>query len=209
MAIYFVGEESQCLNGFPPLEDVPDQMVGGIDHERFSNMHMITLIPEMNFTCNGTIEKVTVVGKGNSKIQEGPNPMQLQIWRPENTTECYRRVKKFNITLSSSVCKKLRDNDTVSALAGAHNALLVLVCTPLKQDLVLVKPGDILGIEIPPKYSNNFELYSITESRLTSYVFKRGQSTTTLDLSKRTEETTSQPLIRPEINLKSGIHTWL
>ena len=146
----------------------------------------------MNFTCSGTVEKVMVAGK----IREGPNPMQLQIWRPENTTEQYRRVN--NISLSPSICMPLT--------GILHDAILVYGCKLNMQ--VLVEPGDILGIELPRRRDAGFELYSITESQLTSYIFKRRQSTTTLDLSKRAEETTSQPLIRLEIkfnNSKQGI----
>ena len=186
---FFTGEELQCLNGFPRIQDVQCQMVGEIDNFEFDT---IWLIPEMNFNCSGTVEKVTAVGPGG----EGPNPMQLQIWKPENTTD-YRRVN--SISLSPSVCTSLM--------------ILRLLCDDVPvykcklNTEVVVEPGDILGIAVPHKRSiNNFKLYSITESQLTSYIFEGGQSTTTLDLDlgKRINETNSQPLIELEIKLRNS-----
>jgi hypothetical protein len=165
-------------------------MVGGIDHDNFNT---ITLIPEMNFTCNGTIEKVIVAGKR----QEGSNPVQLQIWRTdsENTTY-YCRDKSIVTVLSPSVCKM------IGKLRDINNDAILVECT--LKDLVLVEPGDILGIDIP-EHNVNFELYSITESRLTSYIFKRDNATT-VNLSEITEKTISQPLISVEMkNSKPGI----
>ena len=163
-------------------------MVGEIDNFEFNT---IWLIPEMNFTCSGTVEKVTAVGMS----RKGSKPLQLQIWKPENTTG-YRRVK--NITLLPNICKSLigiRYDDVPEVYECKLNIE------------VLVEPGNILGIAIPRKRNVIFEL-SIAESQLTSYIFRRDQSTTTLDLSKRTKETNSQPLIGLEIkfnNSKQGI----
>ena len=148
----------------------------------------------MNFTCRGTIEKVTVV----RKTQEGPNPMQLQIWRPaENITEHYHRVN--NISLSSGICMPLKDIFC--------DGIPVYECKP--NNIMQVLPGDILGIELPHRHNASFELYSITKSQVTSYTFKRDKSTTTLDLNNGTEKNMTQPLIRPKINSKPGIHAWL
>ena len=171
------------------MQDVQCQMVGGIDNFEFNTLW---LIPEMNFTCSGTVEKVMAIGRG----QKGPNPMELQIWKPENTTD-YRRVK--NISLSLSVC---------TSLIGILRDGVPDVYECKLNTEVQVEPGDILGIAVPRKRNVNFELYSIAESQLTSYIFKCGQSATTLDLSKRTKETNSQPLIGLEIkfsNSKQGI----
>ena len=164
-------------------------MVGRID-KKFD--YTIWLIPEMNFTCRGTIEKVTVVGKR----QEGPNPMQLQIWRPvEDITEHYHRVN--NISLSPAICMSLKD---------IFRDVCIYECKP--NDIMQVLPGDILGIELPHRHDVNFELYSI-KSRVTSYTFERDKSTTTLDLNDRIETTMTKPLIRPKINSNLGIHAWL
>ena len=165
-------------------------MVGEIDNFEFNS---IWLIPEMNFTCSGTMKKVTVVGM----IRKGKNPLQLQIWKPENTIG-YRRVN--NIILLPNICKSLigiRHDDDVPEVYECKLNIEVLV-----------ESGDILGIAVPHKRNVIFEL-SIAESQLTSYIFEGGQSTTTLDLSKRTKETNSQPLIGLEIkfnNSKQGIN---
>ena len=187
-----VGEELQCLNGFPRMRDNQRQMV-----RRIGNFNTIRLIPEMNFTCNGTVEKVMVAGK----IQKGSNriPMQLQIWRPENNiTEQYRRVNNISLSpMSDSL-------NSIGKLRIIDDVIPVYECKLNMK--VLVEPGDILGIELPHRRNTGFELYSITESQLTNYIFKHGQSNTTLDLSKSDKETTSQPLIRLEIKFKQGIY---
>ena len=160
--------------------------IDGIDDVDFNS---IWLIPDMNFTCSGTIVRVTVAGiRRNGK----PRPVRLQIWRPENTTEdgiTYHRVKK--IALSSSIgfcsCENL-------------HILSRCACTLNKSMQIPVEPGDIVGVELPHRHNANFELYTITESQLTSYIFKYDRSSTIFDLCKRTKETTSQPLIRIKIN---------
>jgi hypothetical protein len=172
-------------------------MVGGIDHDNFNT---ITLIPEMNFTCKGTIEKVMVAGKRQNFKGSNPMHMQLQIWRPDSENTTYRRGK--SIALSPSVCEMIgKICDMIN-----NDAILLVECTLNTKDLVLVEPGDILGINIP-EHKVNFELYSITESRLTSYryIFKRDQSAI-VNLSETTEENISQPLISVEMKTsKLGI----
>ena len=189
---YLIGEELECTNGFPSMQDVQGQMINGIN-----NFGSIQLIPDMNFTCSGTIVKVTVAGI--LRHRDSQNHGRLQIWRPENKTEGgikYRRVK--SIALSSSICKMfkmirmLRDNIN-------NNNITVYKCTLKKNKQIPVESGDILGVEPPREHNANFELYSITESTLTSYIFEHGLSFTALG-SRRINESTAQPLIRIEVD---------
>ena len=186
------GEELKCTNGFPSMQDIQGQTIDGI---RDFNSTTVRLIPDMNFTCSGTIERVIVAG---IRRKDNQTPMRLQIWRPENTlTEDgirYHRVK--NIALSSSICKMFK---TIRMLRDINNStIMVYECTLKKNIQILVEPGDILGIGLPPERKANFELYSVTESRLTSYIFERGHDS--IHLSNRTSETTVQPLIRVEVD---------
>lgn len=186
------GEELECTNGFLSMRDVKGQMIDGID-----DFNSVRLIPDMNFTCSGTIEKVTVAG---IRHKDNQTPVRLQIWRPENTlTEDgirYRRVK--NIELSSSICKMFKMTRMLRDIN--NNTIPVYECTLKKNMQILVEPGDILGIGLPPERKANFELYSVTESRLTNYVFERGLGSTVLP--NRVSETTVHwlPLIRMKVD---------
>ena len=105
---------------------------------RIDNFNTTRLIPEINFTCSGTVEKVMMAGK----IQEGSNPMQLQIWRPENITEqYYRRVNCYSISLSPMSLNR------IGILRDDNNIIPVYECKLNMK--VLVEPGDILEIELP------------------------------------------------------------
>ena len=79
-------------------------------------------------------------------------------------------------------------------------------CTLKKNEQISVKSGDILGIKLPPSHNANFELYSVTESGLTNYIFEQDHfsiidsTSASTDLCNRTTETTAQPLIRIEVN---------
>ena len=147
----------------------------------------------MNFTCSGTIEKVSVVGVR----QSGNKRMKLQVWRPDNGTR-YHRVN--SIELSSSVCKMWKKRGMV------HDDINKYECTLKNNEQISVNSGDILGIKLPPRHNVNFELYSVTESGLTNYIFEQdhfsiidhGTSAST-DLCNRTKEITAQPLIRIEV----------
>ena len=180
-----IGEELECTNGFPSMRDVKGQMTDGIQ-----DFNSVRLIPEMNFTCSGTIVQVIVAGRPMQRDSEdNPQHVRLQIWRSENTTEHgigYYRIQ--NIALPPSICERM----------GMLGDVRTFICTLKTNMQIPVEPGDILGIGLPPKPKANFELYSVTESRLTNYIFERGLESTTL--SNRTSKTTVQPLIRVKID---------
>ena len=153
----------------------------------------------MNFTCSGTIKKVTVTGKKLDDSQR--KPIKLQIWRLENATEWGRYHRINNIELLSSIC---RMDMLKKIMMFPRVGINEYECT-LKNRQMSVKPGDILGIELPPKPKTNFELYSVTESRLTNFIFERAREfeprSYTIDLCNRTSETTALPLVRVEVEL--------
>ena len=71
----------------------------------------------------------------------------------------------------------------------------------LKQDMsVTVKFGDILGIELPPNDTANFELYSLTECRVIGYIFNHNLQHSIIDPHNGDKETTARPIIRIELN---------
>ena len=154
----------------------------------------------MNFTCSGTIKKVMITGIKQDGDQR--RPMKLHIWRLENSTEWgrYRRIN--NIELPSNVCEM----NVLKKMMTFHRiGISEYGCTLKNMIQMPVEPGDILGIELPPKPKANFELYSVTESRPTNFIFERARelSSYTIDLCNRTNETTALPLVRVKVELSS------
>ena len=143
----------------------------------------VRLIPGMNFTCNGTITGMTVVGE---KQSNGGQRMKLSVWR-ENESGFYCKAEEF--FLSPDKCNKV------------ENYSKVFNCQLPVNMKVSVGPGDILGIELPHQNLANFELYSVPESGLTNYIFygRNHNFFHAIDLSMHTGRTlatsNTQPLI--------------
>ena len=144
---------------------------------------------------------VTVTGM--LKRGDQRKPIKLQTWRPENATEYGRYHQVNSIELPSNVCKM--DKLKKMMFQQTDIQFSEYVCA-LKNDVqMLVEPGDILGLEIPTKPNANFELYSLTESGLTNYIFERTRDLqlSTIDLCNRTNETTVTvlPLVRVTVKV--------
>ena len=181
----------QCTDGFPAIQEFLDPTVEGV------YLNSTRLIPDMNFTCSGTIVRVTVAGM-SKKINDGINQrnrsaMNLQIWR-ENTTKNGRYHKAEDISLPS-VCKMNMLKKRVSRMCNGIG--VYYECTLWMNMKISVESGDILGIKLPPRRNANFELY-FTESLLTNYIFERALPST-IDLSSRINETAVRPLITIEV----------
>ena len=146
--------------------------------------------------------KVIVAGKPqNGRLPNNMmrRPIELQIWRLENSTVVehgrYHRVN--SISLLPGICRdNMFENRTIGSIS-------VYNCTLKSDAQILVEPGDIIGIDLPPKQRANFELYSVTESGLTNFIFERirDRQSCIIDLSSRTWsiETTVLPLVRVEV----------
>ena len=183
----------QCTDGFPAIQEFLDPTVEGV------YLNSIRLIPDMNFTCSGTIVRVIVAGmpiKFNDGISPRPrSAMNLQIWR-ENTTKLGRYHKAEDISLPS-VCK-MNTRMLKKRVSGMCNGIGVCYECTLRMNMkISVESGDILGIKLPPRRNANFELY-FTESLLTNYIFERALPAT-IDLSSRINETAVRPLITIEV----------
>ena len=187
-----------CTHGFPSVQDVK-----GLRIKKIINFNSIRLIPEMNFTCRSTIVKVIVAGRPqNGGLQNNMmrKPMKLQIWRLENPTIVDGRYQRAeNINLMFNICREINVNEIRINL---YNNISIYECILKKNVQVSVEPGDIIGIELPPEPIANFELYSVTESGLTNYIFERTRDHRSfiIDLCNRTIEATVLPLVRVEVN---------
>ncbi len=87
------GETSYCSNGFPERGRLVSDVI-------FPNGPAIRLIPEMNFTCNGTITGFTFSGR----MVNGDLDPTIQIYRDNNSQpgEYYRTGA--DIRINEIVC---------------------------------------------------------------------------------------------------------
>ena len=158
------GTRPLCINGFPSVE----QAVRDLDFkviEADFKFNSTILIPDMEFTCGGTIAKVTVAGMIlDYDDRELDMNLKLQIWR--NQSETLHKVYEIEIELSSDSMKlcEFEMQTPKKILPCVH------IFTLMEQNMS-VESGDILGIELPPGPTANFKLYSVEKCRVTTYTF--------------------------------------
>ena len=70
----FDHDQCNAINDFP---------AGTTEHEveNFTYYNNTILIPDMEFTCSGTVVRVRVAGRMINKSETGNQSMKLQIWR--------------------------------------------------------------------------------------------------------------------------------
>ena len=144
---------------------------------------VIVLIPEMNFTCNGSIVGYTVAGP----IMGNP---EIQVWRENSSSQSgvhYERIigGRQNLTIDNTIrlCTGLNQKCHGSLMGG-----------------ISVQSGDILGFKLP----HNSKLMVATATKApTNYVFGEGISSDPVSLT----DSISSPKLLPQITLeiKSGI----
>ena len=142
-----------CTTGFP------DRLVSRV--RRAINESVTILIPEMNFTCSGTVVGFTVGGR---QVNGEEDPL-IQIWR-ENLSHpdpgVYYKIAT-DITINGTVCE-----NGLSEESGTS----VFHCNLSESFHVSVEQGDILGLEIPPLNNDDFLVYfAHTTKGPLNYVF--------------------------------------
>ena len=179
----------QCTDGFPM------QFRLGNNRDRYFSDRAVAasysiLIPDMKFTCDGTIARVTVGGV----LQAGKNQsIKLCTWK-ENATKpgIYHKSEEI-IDLAPDTCDYNNSN-------GRY------MCRLMGRNRISVECGDILGIELPPSEDADFELNSVPAPPLMNYIFEGTNLSSTVNLYKRIGEIRMRPLIMLRINTDSGIH---
>ena len=126
-----------CTSGFP------NQLVTQV--RRAINDSVTVLIPEMMFTCNGTVTGFTVAGS-QAKRQQDP---VIQIWRGDlsHSNQGVYYNKRADIAINKSVCE--------NRLARELNRA-VFHCNLFESFQVTVQAGDILGLDIPSPADDDF-----------------------------------------------------
>ena len=142
------------------------------------NTVITRIIPDMMFTCTGTVVKWRATGTYNNG--RSVNAM-LNIWRERSDVSgTYDKVAIIELGTCGSVQPTPVNN--------------VYECTLPESLRVSVQPGDIVGIEIARNNAYRFRLYfDNTNGGPTNYVFNGQFSTVTL--SQRDSTSQDQPQI--------------
>ena len=156
----------QCTHGFPDV--VVDQGSGQGD----TNQVTTRLFPELRFGCNGNIVRFTAALVDRTTGQQSP---KIQIWRPNDTQPCvyYKPGPDITIVRGTSVCLRERLSRRIFR------------CTLKEAFQVPVRPGDILGLELPPENDDDLDIF-FTDKGPVNYVFEeRLVSITNLSEAKK------------------------
>ena len=149
-----------------------------------SDMTITRFIPDMNFTCHGTV----VAWRAAGIRDQGTANVNFDIWR-RTGDETYSKMATIELgTCGIGV--------EASAVAGLPN---VYECTLPESLRVVVQPGDIVGIEVPSKSEIRFGLLfnnADLSSGPTSYIYSGRPSTITLGSSLYTS-----PNDQPQISV--------
>ena len=154
-----------------------------LPHPASSSQSVIVLIPEMNFTCNGSIVGYTVAGLGS--IMESH---EIQIWREISHSH------QYNKTTASS--RKIRDDVCTGGLQKIHSND-ILHCNLTTG--ISVRSGDILGLELP---HNSRLAFAAATKAPNNYVFSEGVNSASV-------ESISSHQLLPQITLEIESGIWL
>ena len=143
------------------------------------------LFPDLKFGCNGTIVRM-VVAVDNKHGQHSP---KLQIWREDKaqTGIYYRQGAEIQIIDDNPAC--IRDRRSRD----------VFRCTLNEMFHISVQPGDILGLELPPRNDVDFDIYFIPGGP-TSYIFE-GKPNCTINILEAADESNYLPQISLVVTL--------
>ena len=149
------------------------------------------IIPEMNFTCGGTIVGFTVA----ARQQRGERDPLIQVWR-ENRSQPGNYFKTgTGVAIDDALC--------VDGLTEVSNRVFYCNLNETYHQ-VSVQAGDILGLELPPIADDDIILAFARVSRgPTNYVFDQ-QFISSTAFSNATLVNYYLPQIA--LKVKSGIH---
>ena len=178
------GDAVSFTNGFPSR-----LAYRVFPHPASSSRSVLVLIPEMNFTCNGSIVGYTVAGLGS--ITENH---EIQTWREREISHSQSGVHYNKITASN---RQIRNNLCTGGLQKIHNDDM-LHCNLTTG--ISVRSGDILGLKLP---HNSRLAFAAATKAPNNYVFSE-------EVNSASVESISSHQLLPQITLEieSGI-LWL
>ena len=133
------------------------------------------LIPEMRFTCTGTIVGYSVSLRIPNQTDYSP---EIQLWRENSSQPGVYYKKQDAIVINTTACNAVYSNSSE-----------VFNCTLNQGAQIPVQAGDILGLELPASDTNRGMLSTRSGSAPTNFVFEQ------LSLSSPVLLSSSSPLV--------------
>ena len=131
--------------------------------------------------------RFTVTGR----TRNGKVDPKIQIWR-ENKAQCGTYYKPVaDIVIEGSSC------DNLTIISDPLQAVKTYLCSLKTSAVVSVQPGDILGIELPPRNDSDFELY-FTIGGTMNYIFQQ-QLSSTVQLATKVSVSEDLPQIKLDV----------
>ena len=166
-----------------------------------SRDYTLRLIPNMSFTCNGTIVGFTVAGRRRVDCPDYPT---IQIWRQQNTSQLstyYITNSSDSIAIDERVCGKSAIVFPQESSDTEDNQ--VWQCNLCAANQVPVQAGDVLGLLLPPRMNASFHLSiaGVNSKGPTNYVFESREliSHPTVNLCDAMSENNQLPQIALDV----------
>ena len=152
------------------------------------------LIPDLKFGCSGSIVRVTAA----VAFRRGRQDPKIQIWRENKTYSgtYYKSGSDIPIVRSNPPCDRLR----YTSASG------IFECTLSEETRVLVQPGDILGLTLPPTTDTNLEI-QFTSGGPINYVYQHNLSST-VELVEADFDSNDLPQITLLVVLGNSFHAY-
>ena len=133
------------------------------DTKEIGNTFTTRIIPEMSFTCSGTVTHWRAAGEFRLGESTNRNSI-LSIWRERSSEPgTYDRVDGIKLGICGSGVQAM-------LVMGTSN---VYECTLPQSERVSVQPGDIVGIELSRQIEARFRLYFDSSVGPTNYIFNQ------------------------------------
>ena len=139
---------SDCTDGFPTLFHI-DKVAGNTELETEDRRQVV--IPDINFSCNGTITRWKIGAKWEDDDRAYT---ELQIWRRTSTTNQYIKVNGTSIIVSGENDSEVYELETSLAF----------------------QEGDVLGYFQPRDSRSQIDLYLENSERITTYHTQLGNN---------------------------------
>ena len=147
----------------------------------------LIVIPEMNFTCNGTITGFTFAGE----MKDGDQNPMIQIWRQNCSQPGVYYRTGADIAINEVLCV----GGFIQVFAGVFH------CNVTEDARQKVRPGDVLGLELAPRGNDTVDLsFARVIKGPISYVFSEEQLHSSLRVVLSESDPVNQDL--PQITFK-------
>ena len=177
----FHSEAQTCIMGLPSNASLCTSGTSCGTREGFQGGIRTRIIPDMNFTCSGTVTGWRAAGEIRDAGNAQTNSV-LSIWRETSSgSGTYDRVSGTELGICGT------QDPAALVMSNIYECIL--------PQTVSVQPGYIVGIELPPENESKFRLYFNSQGGQTNHVFNGHGTTFSLSQAISSEETSDQPQI--------------